>query len=511
MPRSRILKLAIFCHRWMGVFFGILFTWWFVSGIFMMYWDYPNVGPEDRLARSQPLEASQVKLSPQQAYATLEQDSQPDGIRLAVFDGRPAYWFRVGRAQGIVYADTGEQTESSPEQNLRIAAAWTGQPSSAARVEVVPEPDQWTLGINFRALEPVLKYSWANGEQVYLSDANGEVIQYTTRSSRLFAYLGAIPHWLYFTPLRTNGRLWSKIVIWSSGIATVAALLGLMVGILMFSPSKRYRFAGGPTAIPYTGQKRLHMILGLFFGIVTCTWAFSGMLSMEPFPLETGGEAAPSRIPSRIPGALRGGRLQMSAFGAKHPQEALSQVASELHVKQLDFWSFAGEPVYLAAEDSRRTRIIPVRGEPMTEFDRDRIADIVTQASPPNGLAEVRLIAKYDAYYRDRHHALPLPVMLVRLNDGENTRYYIDPRSARIGGNYSSRTWMSRWLYHGLHSIDLPWLYNYRPAWDIVVLVLMLGGVSLCVTSVIIGFQLLTRKLSFRRSQGVAGEAAEAL
>ena len=36
-------KVAIVCHRWMGVAFCLLFMWWFISGIFMMYWSYPEV------------------------------------------------------------------------------------------------------------------------------------------------------------------------------------------------------------------------------------------------------------------------------------------------------------------------------------------------------------------------------------------------------------------------------------------------------------------------------------
>ena len=50
---------------------------------------------------------------------------------------------------------------------------------------------------------------------------------------------------------------------------------------------------------------------------------------------------------------------------------------------------------------------------------------------------------------------------------------------------------MSRWLYHGLHSLDFPWLYNYRPLWDIVVITFMLGGTALCVTSLILAWRVL--------------------
>jgi hypothetical protein len=478
----------------MGVAFCLLFAWWFVSGIFMMYWDYPEVGEADRLARAPALDGAQVRVSPEKAYAALDLGQPPDGVKLSSFDGRSVYRFRVGGDEIKAYADTGTPlNEFPPEMNLRTAAAWTGQPPRAAKVETLNEDDQWTVAGGFRPLRPLEKYSWPDGQEVYVSEVTGEVVQYTTRTSRLGAYLGAIPHWLYFTPLRRKPALWSKIVIWASGIGTLMVLSGLIVGLSMYSPSKRYRSDKIATSIPYRGQKRLHMILGLFFGIVACTWAFSGMLSMEPCPLTSGGGRGRS---TRIPAALRGGRLRMDAFAAKSPAEALAQVGSQIKVKELDFTSFAGEPVYLATEDESHTRFIPLHGEPRTAFEANRIRDLVARAVGPQNLAEARLLHEYDAYYLDRHREAPLPVLLIRLNDADQTRYYIDPRTARVVGSYSSRSWMNRWLYHGLHSMNLPWLYKHRPAWDIVVLVLLLGGVALSTTSVIIAFQLLRRKLA---------------
>jgi hypothetical protein len=499
-----VKKFAILCHRWMGVAFCLLFAWWFVSGIFMMYWDYPSVSAADRLERAPFLDVSQVKISPADAYKTLRSDQPPGSARLASFDGRPAYHFRVGRGQSIVYADTGEQQDVfPPELNLRTAAAWAGQPGREARVEQITEPDQWTLEGGLRNLRPLWKYSWPNGNQVYVSENTGEVVQFTTRSARIFAHLGPIPHWLYYTPLRKNGPLWSKIVIWLSGIATVAALMGLIVGLMMYSPSRRI-------SIPYTGQKRLHHILGLFFGIIACTWAFSGMLSMEPFPLSSGAPAGGGRGKAtggaRIPGALRGSRLQLSQYAAKLPQEALAQLGSSFKAKQLEFTSFAGDPIYLATASRGETRIIPVHGDPLESFDHERILNVVTNAIRPVSLAETKLMTRYDAYYLDRLGERPLPVLFVQLGDEAHSRYYIDPKTAQVVGSYRSSTesWVNRWLYHGLHSINFPWLYNYRPAWDIVVLTLMLGGTTLCVTSVIIGFQLVRRKWFMRRATGAS-------
>jgi hypothetical protein len=86
-------------------------------------------------------------------------------------------------------------------------------------------------------------------------------------------------------------------------------------------------------------------------------------------------------------------------------------------------------------------------------------------------------------------------VILIRLNDSDRTRYYIDPRTAEVAGTYNARNWMSRWLYHGLHSLDFPWLYNHRPAWDIIVIAFMVGGTALCVTSLMLAWDVLGRKL----------------
>src|SRR5262249_40271541 len=157
----------------------------------------------------------------------------------------------------------------------RIVAAWTRQPVSAASVEPIEEPDQWTLQGGLRSLRPLFKYSYPNGEQVYISQTSGEVVQYTTTASRWGAYVGAIPHWLYFTPLRKNGLLWTQIVIWTSGIGTVASIIGIVIGVWMYSPKKRYRRNGVPTSIPYRGQKRWHTVFGLLFGLGAATWAFS--------------------------------------------------------------------------------------------------------------------------------------------------------------------------------------------------------------------------------------------
>lgn len=515
---TTLRKYSILIHRWMGVGFCVLFVVWFISGIVMMYWYYPSVDAVKRLARAAPLDASRIQIPPEEAYARLELGGSPDRVRITMLDGRPVYRFHYDSEQLVAYADDGEVlTEIRPEQALRIASAWTGQPADDATFRgLLVEVDQWTVNPSVRPYGPYLKYSWPNGEEVYVSQVSGEVVQHTTRGSRIGAYFGAIPHWLYFTPLRKDQQLWHDVVVWSSGIGTVMTIFGIVVGIWLYSPSRRrFRFPEkksglrdahrklwravvspeGRSSIPYAGQKRWHTMLGLLFGLFACTWAFSGMLSMSPFAWLRG------RAGVDFSDALRGAEWQPEPFSAEHPREALARVGSGLQVKDLELAFVAGEPVYLAREAPQRSLIIPAQGTPQIEFDQAKLVEVISQAVQPHSLTEVRVVREYEAYYIDRDYALPLPALFVRLNDSEGSMYYVDLRSGRVAQSYGTGGRWNRWLYHGLHSFDLPWLYRYRPAWDIAVLILMLGGTALCVTSVIIGWRRLRRKVAMRSAR----------
>src|SRR5260370_26470237 len=107
----------------MGVLFCLLFLSWFASGIVMMYWQYPEVTPADRLRHAPALDASQIHLSPALAYARLELDSPPfaarlvtpAAARLASYYGRPAYRFRFGLHElSIVHAHNSKTPDALP-------------------------------------------------------------------------------------------------------------------------------------------------------------------------------------------------------------------------------------------------------------------------------------------------------------------------------------------------------------------------------------------------------------
>src|SRR5215471_13813429 len=317
-------KWLILTHRYLGIPLSFLFLMWFASGIAMIFArGMPSLTPDMRSERLPPLNFDAVKLSPSQALEKAQLGRPPTRATLLTVMGRPAYRFSSGGLV-TVFADKGDVLDQigQPEA-LRIANSFTGLPAEKlGYAGELTEPDQWTLE-NRRALpmQKIVVHDDAD-THLYISEETGEVDLLTTRGTRLLAWFAAIPHWMYFTPLRANGPVWRQVVLWTSGIGAILACLGLVLAFTQY-------------ATPYAGLMRWHYISGVAFGVFSLTWVFSGLLSMEPFFWASGGGTG-----NRIPQALRGGPLDLAEF-EKFP-------AARADLKQIDFLRIQGEPYYAA-------------------------------------------------------------------------------------------------------------------------------------------------------------------
>ena len=160
----------------------------------------------------------------------------------------------------MVFADTGELFEGIDRDAGRgggpaVRARHTGPLRYDA---YLTEPDQWTL--QARASMPMHRFALddAAGTELYVSEVTGEVALRTTWRERFWGYLGPVIHWVYFTPLRQNGPLWSEFVIWSSLVGCVMCVAGLLWGLLRFSRSARFRLKRVPARSPYAGMMKWH-------------------------------------------------------------------------------------------------------------------------------------------------------------------------------------------------------------------------------------------------------------
>lgn len=484
-------KWTLLLHRWSGVVLCLLFLMWFGSGIVLMYVPFPELKPADRLRHMQPLQRDFIRVLPSQAV-DLTGLGEPQDIRLSMVMGRPAYRIRTAGKIRVVFADTGELFSGfREEQARRMAAGWLGvSESKVALEEKQTREDQWTVPQRCRPMRPLWKFASDGGDVVYVSDTSAEIVDHTDRLSRWGAYFGSIPHWIYFTKLRKDAEAWRLVVIWISGAGTLTTLLGIAVGIWLYSPRKRYRFPGRPSSVPFAGAKRWHLVLGYVFGFLTFTWILSGLFSMTPIRWKL------ENVETSVRTALRASANSQAraAFDAHPPQWALTKFTDGALVHELELARVAGKPTYIAWNTPQDRSILPVDGVVPGPIASDEILHSVAVAAAPFHIVESRILHEYDNYYVDRHGDKPLPVLFLRLDDPGHCFFYINPKDATVIASFDPMGRWSRWLYHGLHSLDLPSLYRARPLWDIVIIVCMLTGVALSLSAIILA----ARRLGLR-------------
>ena len=117
--------------------------------------------------------------------------------------------------------------------------------------------DQWTVVV-LKRNSPFWRVRLADqaATDIYVSQVTGEVVQRTTRASRVLNWVGAVPHWLYPTVLRQYPKLWSQVVIWTSLAGVFLTLAGLYLGILAWRPFRDHRVSPvpGPDDVASSGR-----------------------------------------------------------------------------------------------------------------------------------------------------------------------------------------------------------------------------------------------------------------
>jgi hypothetical protein len=475
---------VILIHRWMGIALSLLFLMWFLSGIGMIYArEMPSLTPSVRLERMPVIDFSRVRITPVQALSRAGMRRGGGRLSLLMVMGRPAYRVSTGRNNATIFADSGDElAEIGDEESLDIASRFADLPrSSVHQVAVLEEADQWSIGV--RRQLPLHKFAVDDSAhtELYVTEVTAEVVLMTTRSSRALAWVAAIPHWMYFRALRLNDALWTRVVLWTSGLGIVSVALGLVLSLTQMRTK-------------YVGWMRWHYVTGVVFGVLTLTWVFSGWLSMDPIEYTERGSTG-----ARIPQALAGtpNLERFPTFDDARWSEALAGHA----VKEIELRGVQGEPYYVLRGAGSppllmKADTLEIRHEP---FSVDSLMQRVAQGNPGVAVAASELLTDYDAYYYDRDREAPLPVLRVKFADEAATWVYIDPRLSQQVARFTRGERVERWLYHGLHSLDFSFWYYNKPLWEAGMIVLLSGGSILSFVGVVIGFKRLRR---------VAGRAA---
>ena len=479
MSHHRAARTLVYIYRWLGIALSILFVVWFASGVVMIYARMPELTAAERLARLAPIDFAAVRIEPGAVAG------EASRFTITTLGGRPVYRVTSAGQSQTTYADTGEELPPlTSERAVEIARVFAG--GAAVHYDGrLEDADQWTFGVRGQIPLHRVAVDDADGTRFYVAERSGEVVMKTTSSGRTWGYLGAVFHWIYFTSLRRDAALWNRTMVWTSMAGTVMALAGFVWGLWRLSPRQRYRLKRQPSRTPSAGLVKWHYYAGLIFGLTTITWVFSGLLSMDPWDWH------PSTAPTRAQrDAVSQGPLHPADVSMAHLQKGLAAFGFATP-KEIDLIRFRGHH-YLRAAAGLVALDATAQG-PDEMFHADAMLAAAHDAMPDAAIEGVYWMTDYDAYYYNRDSPLNLPVLRVRFADPQQTWLYLDPRRGAIVRKEERLTRLNRWLYHGLHSFDFPFLYYRRPLWDAIVIVFSIGGLVLSTTTMWAAYRRLRR------------------
>jgi hypothetical protein len=472
-----MVRWLFLIHRYLGIGIGVLMLLWCVSGFVMMYVHYPELSARARLRHVQPLDW--------RACCVVNDSSLADDARIARFRvekvGTTASLSLepVAGAPKLIDLADGHVVTGFSESDAQSVALAFEQLARPPRFERLVDRDPWTVSGELNSMRPFYLYALADtaGTQIYVSSVTGKVVQATTARERFWNWLGAIPHWLYFTQLRSDVGLWSQVVIWTSLAGCFLTLIGLYIGARQFLRRPLDKWS------PYRGVALWHHLPGLVFGGVLLTWVTSGLFSMNPWGfLDSDAHGGAAKV-------LRGEPL--SGLQVKTALRFLPDLGLRLPdtvaVESAPLWG----QLYLAATTTGGARWrfdLTGRSAKISDSTWGQVA----QALGGNA-GSLHLITAGDAYYFERHdnHIL-LPAYRVISNDAQRTRYYLDPLTGALLASFDSNARWYRWLHQGLHTLDFTPGLRARPGWDVLMVLLLSGATLIAATGTYLGLRRLT-------------------
>jgi len=490
-------------HRLSGSTLCLLFFIWFSSGIVMTFHGYPDRGRDEFLERSKPVRLDEALPPPATVFAGT--GVVKGRVRLQLIGERPVWVCEAGGRIQIWDARDGKpirQLNEDGDWARQQAQRFLDEPANVLDRELLDSPDQWTVYRRLAAHFPLIRFEFDDSERsrIYVSTRSGQVVQLTTATSRSWAWVGAIPHWIYPVQLVQYRGAWRQIVMILAGIGCLVCVSGLVLGLRHLNLRQPYR-AGSPQASRLAFRNKLlrwHQILGLSFGAAGFTFVGSGLLSLQPFYWAE--QSVPDGIERSFPAVttLPWQKAEVT------PAEAVKRCGKSIEVKALTLLGLRGKPYYLCESRIGTSRVLAADAkgrEPLKSLSLSEVTE-----HPFGDSVSVALLSGPDAYHRPSHFepAMAFPVARLVWFDEAATWVYIDLSTGIRIRTVGRRGRLERWLYQGLHSLDFPWLYRRPILWQVVIVGLCLGGAALSVSGIAVTTRWLKRRSRRRRGSAAA-------
>lgn len=478
-----VTKIFRKIHKVLGLLLSLLFLMWFVSGIVMIYHSFPRVSQKVKLARQTSL--GEGLLPVDSLLGVLPDSARMASLSVEMYLDRPVFRLQGRRLPAEMYADSLQPL--APPTFAEIAAVAVQMGGTASyRVDTLYKLDQWIPFGNLTKEFPIYKFRFSDDvrQEIYFSSKSGKILQWTDRRARFWAWLGAVPHWVYFTSLRQNQLLWNRFMVWASALGAVMCFSGLWVGVWAFWKNRRKGWRS-----PYKKWWwRWHHITGTVFGLFALTFVFSGMMSLVSLPawMQKGKvQKGEMRFRGRA-----GGMLSPDCYRLDY-----RRIVDELeNVKSIEWASFGNHPYYAVntvggkryVDASDSSRLAPFRlTEEMVHETVQRIHGVKTSYA-------VEWLTEWDDDYYSRRGMLTLPVYKVVVEDDVHTHHYFNPETLyhkQIDDNGRLRGV----LYSGLHSLNFRSLAERPLLWNVLMYTLLLGGTFLSLSGVVLTLAWLRR------------------
>ncbi|HHA2422782.1 PepSY-associated TM helix domain-containing protein [Stenotrophomonas maltophilia] len=497
--RSTAKRWTYLVHRWLGIGGCLLMLLWFVSGMVMLFIGYPKLTPGERLA-ALPVLGDARDLQGLSVLPAVVQ-AEPEVVALTTLRGEPAYVVRNGSNVGAWSAVTGQALLPVSAQRAEASAAqFAGGQAFVGATRV--DEDRWTHSRALDAHRPLYRVEVGGAQpgDVYVSSHTGEVVQDAPHVQQRWNYAGAWLHWLYFLRMQSVDPVWTWVVIVLSALCSVAAISGIVVGVWRWRFRGHYR-TGAKT--PYVEPwMRWHHLIGLVAAAFIFTWIFSGLMSMNPLGVFSSTREAMDS------GRYRGGTVAVD--GALGEPAALLAAVDDARFKPVEIqWRrIDGELFAVLLDGQGETRIVSGSDG---HLQVARLLPAAWLQQKVRALSDAPVQGYWaqhaaDAYFYPRAPEAMngaavrrFPVAVADFDDAEATRVYLDLATGDPLLTMGRRERVGRWLFHFLHSWDLPAMLRQVTARLAVLLLLSLAGAALCATATVIGYRRLRMKLRRRR------------
>jgi hypothetical protein len=263
-------------------------------------------------------------------------------------------------------------------------------------------------------------------------------------------------------------------------------LTGLVLGIQHWRIAKQRGLRG--LASPFSGWLAWHHKIGLISGIVVLLWIFSGWLSMDHGRLFSVPDPTAQQTAD-----MRGMDLSetLNAIQLKDLYETAG--AKEIEITALN------KQTLVVARNGRTSKLIPTGFGQISDRESliSAVEIAVSQAWPDNVVSDSYIVPANDVYGNLREGSLGEETLRLILDDADETWIHVDLTDGDLISVMDHSRRIYRWLFNGIHSLDLPGLVNHKFLWSLVMVLLMSVGLIFCITGIVLAYKKIT-KMVFR-------------